>query len=458
MSFIRKVRFLVLTAFIISCFSVQLPAKTVKSKKTSKSKISKVDVKSQKEAENPSSLIIKHKLIENGEGQAVFSSKTFENSVGAVKLLLKGSVGSFQLYALNEENFPIPLLSGNDEFTSSFFSLRVGRNEYRLTDSSGVIVGARKTKTGGEMIYSVPAIARVVVSLDVIQSAQKRDPDVIKVTIEILNRSSRFNSFSVKQVLDTVLGEKLGPHFSTAEDFALNSEMQVRRFDRIKYIQSTSPKASMAILVHGADVTKPEVVSVGNKDLLALPSWIPQIVRSRTFDSVLSYNNSAVCINWEPLELAPDETGKNVYYIMTSTGDKKIDTEAFIRYLEKNLKSEKNKKDVEVKADNIKQKEDKVEQQPSFNDISDNNVSDDGNIPDDEVEDKVIEIKDDFDEKEENVPFSVDRIPPEKLDPLYVQSLLDRIDALESDPEIVDKQEVLQLNAELDAIMNKLRQ
>ena len=46
----------------------------------------------------------------------------------------------------------------------------------------------------------------------------------------------------------------------------------------------------------------------------------------------------------------------------------------------------------------------------------------------------------------------------EQLSPDYIQSLLDRIAALEEDTDSINRQELLQLNAELDAILNYLRQ
>ena len=46
----------------------------------------------------------------------------------------------------------------------------------------------------------------------------------------------------------------------------------------------------------------------------------------------------------------------------------------------------------------------------------------------------------------------------DKLSPEYIQSLIDRISALEEDSPSLNRQELLELNAELDAILNYLRQ
>ena len=56
------------------------------------------------------------------------------------------------------------------------------------------------------------------------------------------------------------------------------------------------------------------------------------------------------------------------------------------------------------------------------------------------------------------VDFYIKNMTQEHLTPEYIQSLLDRIAALEEDSPSLNRQELLQLNAELDAILTYLRQ
>ena len=132
---------------------------------------------------------------------------------------------------------------------------------------------------------------------------------------------------------------------------------------------------------------------------------------------------------------------------MTATGDRKIDSDAFIGKIEKQLK-----KEAEENED-ANSSEEKINVQPEKQDETE--------VPKEPGEEIVPMEKDVDDEslsKKPSVPFNVDTIGPEKLDPSYVQALLDKINSLESDASSVDREEILQLNAELDAIMNKLRQ
>ena len=57
----------------------------------------------------------------------------------------------------------------------------------------------------------------------------------------------------------------------------------------------------------------------------------------------------------------------------------------------------------------------------------------------------------------EEVPFDVSTVKKEQLDPAYVQSLLDRINSLEDSDSSIDQANLLKLNAELDAIINAIR-
>ena len=74
--------------------------------------------------------------------------------------------------------------------------------------------------------------------------------------------------------------------------------------------------------------------------------------------------------------------------------------------------------------------------------------------PEEPVKDNKAEVpveKPDFE-------FIVPPVSDAQLDPEYVQDLIDRINSLQSDPDLVDHEEVSRLNAELDAILLKLRQ
>ncbi len=392
------------------------------------------------------------KVVNMISGEGVFTAEKNYKTVGNIKLAVKGTVGTFQFYAINESKQEIPLLVGYDESTSSFFSLKVNNRIFKLNDNTGIIIGSRKSDDGVQLVYVVPETARVFVKYDCLKSNEKSEEDIIKVSAFVKNIGSKKENFALKNVLDTVLGEQSGPHFMTAENKSINTECQFRKFDEIKWISSGSSKACMQILLNGADITKPEVVTLSNKDVLSLNSWIPVEVKSRSFDSVLSYNNSAVCINWEGIDLEPNEEASFVYYIAVATDGNFPHGNIFLKkYDEEHLSSK------EDSSSNLKDLNSKQEQnvQNSVPNSKNESKQEDSSVAGKKsVEQKTEEAN----KNSETFEITLESITDSQLDPVYIQALINKINALEKNSATIDRMELLRLNTELDAILRKLEQ
>lgn len=421
------------------------------------------------------------KVVDSVPDEGVFQAKTVENTVGRMKYLMKGTVGSFQMYALGSNGSQTPLLAGYDEFTSSFMSLLVGKKEYKLTNNIGIVIGARKNELGAQLVYIVPEVARVFVKFEKVDGGKDVKSEIIKVTSVVYNKGKTTQNYALKSVLDTVLGEQFGPHYSSADELAINNERQYRRFDKMKWLTSRNSRVGMQFLFYGADITPPEVVSISNKDFLALRDWVPSITVSRTFDSVLSYQNSAVCINWPSAVIEPGESVSYSYYMAVSTDGEACDGEKFVENLTKKLKggnleekySVKEFEDGIIAASELYAKGRYTEAHEIVMKMWEN--------PDNrnerlaslicmieqklgiETDKEILDYKNGklVSEKKVSVAkpeFTVDskNISKAQLDYGYVQALLDRISELEKSDE-VDRNEIYKLNAELDAILEKLR-
>ena len=505
----------------------------------------------------------KVRVVEVVSDEGAFQAKNVSNTVGNVRVSLKGGVGSFQFYTLNRDKVAVPVLSGYDESTSSFFSVLVGKKDYKLIDNAGIITGTRKSQRGTQIVYVVPGVARLFVKFDAFRSDPEKPEDILKVTAILKNRSGKEEVFALKNVLDTVLGEQRGVHFSTAQDMAINNEMQFRKMEKIRWVKSENTKASMQILLNGANITCPEVVSLANKDLVSLSSWVPTVVRSRSFDSVVSYNNSAVCLNWESVTLAPDGEKTFIYYIAFGNDGMAPRGDEFIQELERQIRERGEEKKYSVREfeeqyqaalayakvgdyekafdavmklwqnpdnrnDRLESLKNYIESQVdassaekfesqidtlttnselnkvpetekndkftvSSSDSSANIPSQTQKINGSEVGTKAEEKKEEplerisdnsgssggsagkasddsqlYTEKKTLPPrekpsdveapeFNPDELPKEKLNFNYVQGLIDRIYSLESEDDL-DRTELIRLNAELDAIMKKLRE
>ena len=327
-------------------------------------------------------------------------AKTVVVSSGNAKLVLRGERGTFQIYALGKDGGETAVLSGADAFTSTYFSLLVGKKEYLLSSSGGAATGAGTSFDGAMLVYKINKIADVTLDFSFMKSPESDFDDIIKVRLSVVNKGKKRNTFALKSVFDTVLGEKTKAHFSTADIQSINAEMQFHDMSASRWILSRGQEAAVQFLLYGADTTKIEEATLGNKDVLALPLWRPVFVSARSFDSVTSYNNSALAVNWPKTTLESGAEASVVFYIALSADGSMPEGDAFIASFDK--------------------------------------------------ADKTLPTVDTA------KAISDERAVPEwKLNRAYVASLLQRIRALNDDD--ADTDELAELNAELDAILVQLR-
>ena len=181
----------------------------------------------------------------------------------------------------------------------------------------------------------------------------------------------------------------------------------------------------MQFLLDGVDITPIECVLLGNKTTFDSNAWIPSLSIDKSFDSFVSYNDSEVCIIWPEVSILPNEKDSFVFYLAFAANGEKPQGNYFI--------GDKKEEVVEVKKEKPVVKKEVVK------------------VPEEE---KVKETKKEI----PDVKFDVATLSREKLSQEYVAGLMERIANLEDSGENVDREELLMLNAELDAILEILRQ
>lgn len=431
----------------------------------------------------------KVKVVDSVEDEGTFRAKNIDARVGNVRYKIRGSSGNLQMIIYNSAGNPVSLFSSNDESTSSFYDLRIGKRIYRLNETAGVITGARKNDLGGQMVYIIPNKARLFVKYEHVKNDSGANAEIIKVSAVVMNKGKKTETFALKSVLDTVLGEKTGPHFSTAAEKAIDTERQFRNMKDVKWILSSDKKVSLQFMVSGADVTEPEVISMSNKDFSALPNWISVINSERNFDSVISYNNSALSFVWSGVELEPGASHTFCYYMALTTDSVPADGEKFISWYEEKYGHEtvNNKysikgfedayqraldkynagefkeayeivmdlwKNPENRNERLEELKKAIEKVLEDSEVPENLYDYDEDLPPGAMEDDIQKQS-----PADNEPkFDLNTLTSDQLDSKYIQGLLDRINSLENDDGKIDRNEILRLNAELDAIMEKLRQ
>ena len=420
---------------------------------------------------------------------------------GLVKIKVDSNLGTFCIYVVDSQNREYAIFSTLNEFSSTGFSLKAGKKVYRLISDKKIKASAGETSDGVSLLYSVKDVADVCIKMNIFQSIVNKPADTIKFTVSVKNRGKKADSFAIKAILDTVLGEKNAYHFYTSEYAPVRGEISSRKMQNEKWFVSKNDRASMQILVDGGDTTPVDLFTLANYSTLENYEWEPNVHSFRAFDTVLSYNNSAMGIFWPSMRLDPEETYDLTFYIsvaldgLTPNGYKYV---YGIKPVEKPVEKEiinlpnypaypvyeeeepvviypvKGEPYVEEITDEpeveevlnepvIEQIEDKSPDEEIFPVIESYiNTDESAQTPIEKKKDDVEVIESNSgnsgEEKElPNIEFNVDTIDKDHLTPEYVQNLIDRINELDKS-ENPDRNEILQLGKELDAILSIIGQ
>jgi len=374
------------------------------------------------------------KKNENIDSEVIESSKkevTLKS--GIVRVKVKPKFGTYNISVSDEDEKLIQVLSAANEYTTTNISLKVNRKIYSLMAAPNV--NCKVTKKDGRLLlnYNVDDVAEVTLAMDFIQSDPERDIDMVKCTITVKNIGKKKTEFTVKQILDTILGEKSDNHFYSCEDSPIKNEVLLRNLTNQKWFVSRNESTSMQLLFNGGDTSAPELFVLANYATLDSGRWEPDMTTYRSFDTVLSYNNSAVGVIWPPVKLLSGESADFVYYLAFATDGEKPYGDRYVYGLstEKELPLPKTEPVVENAA------------------------------PEEDFD--TVEVKNTYEENyepkvPETVEFNVKKLSSEKYTPEYIQGLLNRIAELEKDSASVNREELLKLNQELDEILEALRE
>ena len=365
--------------------------------------------------------------------------RSIDEVFGSIKIRVRNKIGSFNVAIVDEEaKKSISVLSTADEYTSSGFYLKVGKKIIELNSDSSVKRSAWKTDTGLAVGYRIDNLADVIVYFDVFASHEDYDIDSVKITVKVSNMSKKKEYYAVKVLLDTILGETDRHHFYDSNNVPVKNEVAFREFSENKWFLSKNSSGGLQVIFDGGECTKPELVALANYSTLATRNWEPDLLSYRAFDTVLSYNNSAIGITWPRHRIGAEEQFSEVFYLSTALGERMPSGAAYVlgiepepstqpvEVVEKEVEPQKEEPVVEVKKEDVLLVTEEKKEEPA------------GSLP-------------------PYVPFDVKTLTRQQLSPEYIQKLLDRIEALEDSGDSIDREELVLLNAELDAILEALR-
>ncbi|MBP5438291.1 MAG: hypothetical protein J6Y30_09955 [Treponema sp.] len=432
--------------------------------------------------------------VDDYTGWAYKKDSSFSVSEGKLKLSVKQGTGSFCIYAINEKGSEIPLLSAYDSFSSNHFGVRIGKHEYNLNRESGVVCQSRRTPYGAQLAYTIKKQGIVVIDFTFMPSDSSSSvADVLRVSAYLVNLGKKKQTFSLKGMFDTVLGEPSGNHFMTATSDHIDKEMQFDTMEEEKWICSSNGDTSVQFLLKGKGINPTHEVTLSNKDTLSKNSWVPSVKTSRSFNSVLSYNNSALCVNWPEIQLEKNDSKVITFYISVGTDTEAPAGDEFLLALEEGRtvlhecepkdfsdlfagveeekKVKKPRKDALgakwwVGMPNIAsyyEEEEEDEEGLDSDAYSQASKASAENAPLESAKTaKESNSSSNSKKKASNSKSSKAKDEPiviteEQLDTKYIHNLINYIKSLENDSELIDQEELNRLNKELDAILEKIR-
>ncbi|MCR4940842.1 MAG: hypothetical protein K5930_12170 [Treponemataceae bacterium] len=237
-----------------------------------------------------------------------------------LRLVVYDYSGAMSLYlrsSKTEEFCPL-FVSTNEAYTSGIY-LKYGKVSRKLTRSAGIDVSVKEVESGAEVTYNLSGIATVVVRYTILSAVNKDVADCVRVDVSVENIDKYSETFAIKAVFDTCLGENAESHFSTYLSPSINTEYMFQSIKDDKWIKSSDGNESLQFLLQGGDVSSPQYVAVANRDLLLSNEWLPVVTDGRYFDSVWITGNSALGLYWYDVILKAKAKSNFTFYLTTAT-------------------------------------------------------------------------------------------------------------------------------------------
>ena len=362
---------------------------------------------------------------ETESAQEAKPAKTLSISNGKIMLDISNADGGTGVFAINEKGKKERLLSYSNGYVNSYFMLKIGNTQYVLRGSkqkNGVKCYVEESKSGARVFYVIEGKAQVAVDYTFVPNIA-----TIYATIFITNIGDIAQTFTLKAVYDTFLGESSKADAFSFTGEAINERKQITEFKKDDWILSGNRRVKIAFVpLNTSSLNTLQSLTIGTPDDFLSRKWVPTVQEGKLFSSVYAFNDSAIALNWKDTLLERGESVVQSFVISAGVDGEEPDFVVANGAVPVKKKIEQASENV-VKITSIAAAPIEKSQEPQKT----------------AAEQKKVE--------------GFIAVTDSQLDPSYIQSLLDRIASLKEDGS-VDTSEIRRLSAELDAIFLKLRQ
>jgi len=191
----------------------------------------------------------------------------------------------------------------NGDPRTSFIILNIDNRIYRMGASKEYKTSQRQISNGIEIEYR-SVTNRLTQRVLFYTSPYSRVADGFIIEIEIENYTTREMKALIKEVCDTVLGEKEGHHFATSSNPKVTDEMIITLDSDEKYVISPGQTSSLALLLD--EEAKPDIVVIANWKRLSDSKFYYDSELMKGFThSPFSINDSALGLYWNERIVPP---------------------------------------------------------------------------------------------------------------------------------------------------------
>ena len=340
----------------------------------------------------------------------------------------------------------VPVIDTLDYANSSYIGIAVDKRFYNVHNTSGITYSY--SNDGDTLTVNYQIKKQILLSVEYTISSK----NILSIKYHVKNIDSDAHSVMLKSVFDTIFEEFNGGFYSTESKKKIKSEYIISDFDRHQYIESSNKVVSIRFLLDENFSKYAYKAVVAAKPYFESDIFEGRFVEGRGFNTVLSYNNSAIGFFFKTLKLNAGEEKTFVQRILF------FKTEfAFPDDLDE--EPEQN-----VFVDDESDFENETQSAVTKFVPVDNAADYKPGVPsavEEDDEEETVDVK-----TEVKTPVSVSK--PEQDNAVTearrnalkkeASSLIDRIEKLDDDGANTDQAEVMRLQAQLDQILRQLKE
>ncbi|WP_318662345.1 hypothetical protein [Treponema sp.] len=340
----------------------------------------------------------------------------------------------------------VPVIDTLDYANSSYIGIAVDKRFYNVHNTSGITYSY--SNDGDTLTVNYQIKKQILLSVEYTISSK----NILSIKYHVKNIDSDAHSVMLKSVFDTIFEEFNGGFYSTESKKKIKSEYIISDFDRHQYIESSNKVVSIRFLLDENFSKYAYKAVVAAKPYFESDIFEGRFVEGRGFNTVLSYNNSAIGFFFKTLKLNAGEEKTFVQRILFSKTEfafpDDLDEEP-----EQNVF-------VDGESDFENETQSAVTKFVPVDNAADYKPGVPSAVEEDD-EEETVDVK-----TEVKTPVSVSK--PEQDNAVTearrnalkkeASSLIDRIEKLDDDGANTDQAEVMRLQAQLDQILRQLKE